>query len=436
MFATDRQKRALRHLASRGRAPGRGRPPKAEVIGADGSSDAVARTEQRLANGMLYVRAATAMLVPVPLLRWRSLQRPWCAVGASGVALAQTFWFRKRIQQTGTARDPVLIWGDVAGCALVTLLASRSVDPQQRNTGLVQAVSHNLSAAATAGFGMGPGLSSTAATGIVAAVWTVAVWPAFTTKLVSDVLGFGLWLLSSNRTGQEFRRMAIQIADAEIESALRQAEVAERLREADLARERGNTHREIHDYLLPVVDAVATGAPATENLGRVAKRAAWRARRLILDGRIETVGFVALVDDAIETYRDAGLLITPVLRIINEPPVEVAEAIAGATREALTNVVKHAGTQREVTMFVESSEVGVEVVVRDSGVGFDSATVVPGGGFGMTFEAVRRVGGELTVTSKPDEGTRVLIRWATTLGSGGHLPSGDAAGSVESAARQ
>ena len=65
---------------------------------------------------------------------------------------------------TGTVHDPVLMWGDVVGCAAVTLLASRSVDRHQRNSGLVQAVSHSLSSAATAGFGMGPGSPSTAAT--------------------------------------------------------------------------------------------------------------------------------------------------------------------------------------------------------------------------------------------------------------------------------
>ena len=379
------------------------------------ASGAVARTEKSIANGMFYVRAATAALVPVPLLRWQSLRRPWFGVAASGVALAQTFWFRDRTQRTGTARDPVLLWGDVAGCVAVTFLASRSVDRQQRNSGLVQAVSHSLSAAATAGFGVGPGPASTAATATVASAWVAAVWPAFTTKVVSDVLGFGLWLVASNRAGNEFRQMALNIEEAENARELRQAEVAERLREADLARERGNTHREIHDYLLPIVDAIAAGASVTEDLARVAQRAANRARRLILDGRIEsTGGLAALVDEVIDTYRDAGLIIAPVLRILHDPPIDVAEAVAAAVREALTNVVKHAGANREVSVFVESISTGIDAVVRDSGVGFDQHVVRPGGGFSVTFRAVQRVGGEVVVASQVGTGTRVLIRWPAT----------------------
>ena len=377
------------------------------------ASDAVARTEQRLANGMFYVRAATSLLVPVPLLRWRSLQRPWLGLAASGVALGQSAWFRRRTQRTGTVHDPVLMWGDVVGCAAVTLLASRSVDRHQRNSGLVQAVSHSLSSAATAGFGMGPGSQSTAATGTLAAVWTAAVWPAFSTKLVSDVLGFGLWLTVSNRAGQEFREMALKIEEAESASAIRQGELAERLREADVARERAFAHREIHDYLLPVVDAVAAGGAATEQLGRIAQRAAARARRLILDGRVDhSAAFVMFVDDLIETYRDAGLTIQSVIRVAAEPPVDVSETVTAATREALTNVVKHAGANRDVTLFVEATELGVEVIVRDSGVGFDPSAVRPGGGFVTTFEAVRRLGGTVEVTSQPHGGTKVEIRWS------------------------
>jgi len=50
-------------------------------------------------------------------------------------------------------------------------------------------------------------------------------------------------------------------------------------------------------------------------------------------------------------------------------------------------------------------------VIRDRGVGFDPAAVAPGGGFTQTYEAVRRRGGIVEISSTPGDGTKVAIRW-------------------------
>jgi signal transduction histidine kinase len=89
----------------------------------------------------------------------------------------------------------------------------------------------------------------------------------------------------------------------------------------------------------------------------------------------------------------------------------VAEAVAAATREALRNVLKHAGSLDSVSLFVESGSAGVEVVVRDRGVGFDPASVPAGGGLAGTYAALRRHGGECAVASHPGDGVKVTIRW-------------------------
>jgi signal transduction histidine kinase len=236
------------------------------------------------------------------------------------------------------------------------------------------------------------------------------------TKLVSDVLGFGMWYLSLDLVAREFREMAALAEEAQVAALAAQEETADRRRDTDLARERELTHREIHEHLLPVVDAVAAGRVG-EELARVAVRAAGRARRLIVDGRLEPEGtFAALVDDVVDTYRDAGLPLTTVVRIVADPPAEVGEAVAGALREALTNVLKYATATEEVTLYVESTEAGIEAVVRDYGAGFEPSAVRPGGGFRTTFPAVRRRGGAVEVSSRPGGGTRVTVRWPSPAG--------------------
>lgn len=103
-------------------------------------------------------------------------------------------------------------------------------------------------------------------------------------------------------------------------------------------------------------------------------------------------------------------------------PAVVAIALSRGTREALTNVVRHAGVgAAEVLVHHNGGTVVVEV--RDEGRGFD-ATSVPGNRFGLTrslVERMARIGGTAAVTSEPGNGTTVRLESpvaVTTAGGG------------------
>lgn len=93
-------------------------------------------------------------------------------------------------------------------------------------------------------------------------------------------------------------------------------------------------------------------------------------------------------------------------------PAVVAVALCRGAREALTNVVRHAG--------VDAAEVAVRrdgnlvvVRIRDQGKGFDPART-SGHGYGVTgslVERMARMGGRAVVTSEPGEGTEILLEW-------------------------
>ncbi|MDA3642849.1 hypothetical protein LZ318_37995 [Saccharopolyspora indica] len=97
------------------------------------------------------------------------------------------------------------------------------------------------------------------------------------------------------------------------------------------------------------------------------------------------------------------------------PTVEAA-ALCHGTREALTNVVRHAGTDSaEVIVSRDGDDVVVEVV--DAGLGFDPERISRHR-YGVTrslVERMRRTGGSAEVTSSPGCGTRV--RMACPLGA-------------------
>ncbi|ALG07221.1 hypothetical protein AOZ06_10070 [Kibdelosporangium phytohabitans] len=94
-------------------------------------------------------------------------------------------------------------------------------------------------------------------------------------------------------------------------------------------------------------------------------------------------------------------------------PAVVAIALCRGAREALTNVVRHAG--------VDTAEVSVHdrdgmatVRIRDRGKGFDPARTTSRG-YGLTsslVERMARLGGQAIVTSTPGAGTDVVLEWS------------------------
>lgn len=86
-----------------------------------------------------------------------------------------------------------------------------------------------------------------------------------------------------------------------------------------------------------------------------------------------------------------------------------------AARELLTNVVKHSGVER-CTLSVSGDERQLRMEVRDEGAGFEPSRFLmpagtPGSGFGLfgIGEHVRRLGGELGLTTAPGTGTSVVL---------------------------
>ena len=89
---------------------------------------------------------------------------------------------------------------------------------------------------------------------------------------------------------------------------------------------------------------------------------------------------------------------------------EPLRAVVNATREALVNAAKHAGTGK-VDVYVEVSPSAVDVFVRDRGVGFD-LDAVPEDRIGVRRSIVDRMdrhGGTAEVRSTPGEGTEVRL---------------------------
>ena len=92
---------------------------------------------------------------------------------------------------------------------------------------------------------------------------------------------------------------------------------------------------------------------------------------------------------------------------------EPTQALAQASREAITNAAKHSGAE-QVSVFVERNGERIEVFVADQGRGFDP-TEISRDRHGIESSIIGRMkrgGGGAEVTSAPDEGTEVRL-WVT-----------------------
>ena len=93
-------------------------------------------------------------------------------------------------------------------------------------------------------------------------------------------------------------------------------------------------------------------------------------------------------------------------------PPHVTQALTGAAREALNNVVKHAGTDQAWLSAYGDGAGGVIVTIVDRGQGFDLQAKSDGLGLMRSVRhRVLEVGGKVRIDSAPGEGTSIQMSW-------------------------
>jgi signal transduction histidine kinase len=215
-----------------------------------------------------------------------------------------------------------------------------------------------------------------------------------------------------------------------LRAAGRQAQDAARrhhdaAREQESARLRRDAERTeltlLHNGPLTTLTLVAQGGLSAQTVAAVrtqagvdlavlaADRAADRAPGVSPD-TIESVQLADLLDRTAAILRhrvDVRLTTTPCL-----VPAAVAQAVAGATAEALENVARHAGTGA-ARVRLEADDKRVTVTITDTGRGFNPA-VVPANRFGLRESItgqLQRVSGRASIVSRRGQGTTITLEW-------------------------
>jgi signal transduction histidine kinase len=196
--------------------------------------------------------------------------------------------------------------------------------------------------------------------------------------------------------------------------------------------ERARMAREIHDTLAQgfvgiasQLDAVAMSMPEDNSPARgylqmaqrMARHSLTEARRSMMDLRASV-----LEDRDLGAALEAGARVwtmgQPVEVLVEANgdrrplPQEMEQQLLRIAQEAVTNVTKHAGASRiEIQLHREPKRLSLRIV--DNGRGFEErdAFAAHGGHFGLIGmrERAERLGGELSLVSRPGEGTEVEV---------------------------
>lgn len=174
--------------------------------------------------------------------------------------------------------------------------------------------------------------------------------------------------------------------------------------------ERIRLYRMLHDSVLPTLTAIARGTAADARLRERCAADAGLIRGLISAGPRVPASLPVALTEVVQAQQALGLRVHSQFGELPDGlPSQVIAALSGACREALNNVLEHAGTG-EAWVTATGSGGAVTVTVVDRGRGMPA---VPAG-FGVSRSIAARMveaGGASTIDSEAGEGTRVELTW-------------------------
>jgi signal transduction histidine kinase len=385
-----------------------------------------------LSLGILAFRWVSLGWMVVLALTAGELRRPALAVVMVAVLVVWTGWL--------TVARPRPVWpvlvADLALAVVLNLVAGLVMPAGTVGERPYFAAGYPVAAAVT--WGAARGVGGGVAAGLVLGVSLAAGQllngidlageePAVLLDLAGGTLNFAIAGGAVGLVARLLERSAGQLQVA-TEETIRARERAARLAE------RESLARQIHDSVLQALAMVhkrgrelAAGGPVPpDQVAGLAEMAAGQERALrsliLRDPEADqTPAGAASLRAALEALAAAerALPVTVGATGALWLPARQVEELSAAVRQALDNVVEHAGASR-VALFAEEEDDGVVVLtVRDDGRGFayDERRLLAEGKIGLAKSVkgrVEQLGGGMVVTSRPGAGTEIELRVPTT----------------------
>ena len=399
--------------------------PRAALAGASEAE----RGRAILSLGILAFRWVSLAWMAVLALTAGELRRQPLAAAAILLLIAWTAWLTLARPGGQPAPSWPLLAADLALAAGLNVLAGLVMP--ERTVGerpffaagypVAAAVSWGAAGGVRAGVAAGLVLGASLAAGQLANGIDLAAEDAATLlDLAGGALNFALAGGAVGLVARLLERSAVQLRQA-TEETIRARERAARLAE------RESLARRIHDSVLQALTLVhkrgrelAAGGPVPpDQVAGLAEMAAVQERALramVLRDPGDGPTGAASLRAGLEAMAGATghLEVTVGATGPIWLPAHHVEELAAAARQALDNVVEHAGASR-AALFAEEDGGMVVVTVRDDGRGFqyDEAAFAAAGKIGLAKSIkgrVEQLGGRVRVTSRPGAGTEIELR--------------------------
>lgn len=177
------------------------------------------------------------------------------------------------------------------------------------------------------------------------------------------------------------------------------------------SQERADVAAHLHDSVLQTLALIQKNSADPAQVARLA-RAQERDLRSWLFEETAPSGSLSAALAALAAEVEADHNVTVEVVTVGDLVLdERTQPVLLATREAVVNAAKHAGSGR-VDVYAEVSPSQLEVFVKDRGRGFDPDAVAADrhGVRGSIVDRMERHGGTARVTSRPGEGTEVVLK--------------------------
>jgi signal transduction histidine kinase/PAS domain-containing protein len=248
-------------------------------------------------------------------------------------------------------------------------------------------------------------------------------------RLGDRAIGFmGLCFEEQAKITEEKVALARALTD-QATLAIELTRLAEQSRQAAILEERNRIAREIHDTLAQAFTGISIHLGIAHRIAKSQSESVCslieQATELAHVGLTEARRSVWELQPNADEYRDLVPLLERVLQqmtsktavsaqmqIVGTPyplPPDVGLNLLRIGQEALTNALKYAQAQ-SLLMELRFTPEAISLRLEDDGCGFDSTRHTENGGFGLLGMQQRceRLGGELTITSQPGQGTAIV----------------------------
>ena len=220
--------------------------------------------------------------------------------------------------------------------------------------------------------------------------------------------------------------------------AVQNARLHQRAEAVAVIEERERLARELHDSITQSLYSLTLFARAAKNsveggkldrvsqhldeMGTTAQQALKEMRLMLYELRPMTLGGEGLVGalrrrvEAVE--RRANVEARVLADTLTKLPPPLEEGLYHIAQEALNNALKHAAATA-VTVHIHTEGDHVIMEISDNGQGFDPDAASGQGGMGLANmrQRAEKLGGSLTISSAPGEGTRVRVSISTRRSS-------------------